>query len=73
MSDKEITSFIPNSKVKMELINILISNIKIWCETSQGIRPKNWIQSIFHSIHDLSHPGIRSTKKKISHSIFGPL
>lgn len=79
-NDQELQSFrenIPsNSSVKLNLIHIPGTDFRIWCETSldknRPYVPKELRKSVFTSIHDLSHPGIHSTRKKIAHRYFWP-
>ena len=66
----------PRCSYTLELINIPASNLKVWCDTSTGKNrpfvPKTLREDIFQSIHSLSHPGVRSTRKKISARYFWP-
>ncbi|CAK1591368.1 unnamed protein product [Parnassius mnemosyne] len=49
----------------------------VYCEiSSSNIRPylpKQFRQSAFHSVHDLSHPGIKTTKNLIKKNSFGQI
>ena len=66
----------PRSSIKLELIHVPTSDTYLWCETSSGKNrpfvPNSLRENIFHMIHSLSHPGIRSTRKKISKRYFWP-
>lgn len=79
-TDDEIKMIIDKKKntslFKLEKIKPLLSDDKIWCETStQNIRPyvpKLLRKVVFEKSHNLSHPGIRSTRKMISSRYFWP-
>jgi hypothetical protein len=78
--DQELLSLrsnpIPNSNVKLESIRVPASDILLWCETCNKTHrpfiPKQFRKEVYNSVHSLSHPGVRSSKKKISHLYFWP-
>lgn len=65
-----------NSSAKLELVDIPTSLTKVWCEVSTSRKrpfvPETFRKAIFHQIHDLSHPGIRTTRLKVSQIYFWP-
>lgn len=65
-----------NSKVKLIPINVPTTDKSIFCEVSTGKNrpylPKPLRESIFHSLHDLSHPSVRTTRKQVSKVYFWP-
>lgn len=77
-NDEELTSFqqkIPkNSSVKLEPSPIPTSDLIPWCETSTYFKrpfvPRSKRQDLFKAIHALSHPGIRTSRKKITRMYF---
>lgn len=78
--DDELQHLIKNtpnsSKIQMKLVQIPDSKDKVWCEVSNGKNrpfiPKVWRQKIFDSLHSLSHPGVRATRKLVSSKYFWP-
>lgn len=65
-----------NSHVKMECISIPASDLVLWCETSTKVDrpfiPKEFRKRVYDSIHLVSHPGVKTTRKKISKLYFWP-
>lgn len=65
-----------STSFKLNPIKLPASNIILWCETStQSNRPyvpRPMREQIFKSIHNIAHPGIRSTRRKISKLYFWP-
>lgn len=80
VEDKELQTLKSNdsakSSYKLEAINIPSSSQILWCETTTGKNrafvPEPLRATIFNSIHGLSHPGIRSTRKKVTNLYFWP-
>lgn len=65
-----------NSNAKLTLVKIPGSDLSIWCETS-GERPRPYVpkdlrKEIFHTFHDISHSGVKTTRKKIQLRYFWP-
>lgn len=79
-TDKELQDLCSNpledSNVNLESVKIPASNISLWCETSNKTPrpyiPKEFRQEVFNSVHSLSHPSVRTTRKKLSHLYFWP-
>lgn len=79
-NDEELQSLsqnpAPQSKVKLQLISVPGSDLKIWCETSTGVNrpfvPTSMRKAIFTTIHSLSHPGVKGTRKLIASKYFWP-
>jgi cleavage and polyadenylation specificity factor subunit 1 len=72
-SDSQLAEFLKNSSktnLKLESIDGII------CDTSTNkprpYLPGSFIKKIFHQVHDISHPGIRTTKKLISSKFVFP-
>lgn len=65
-----------NSVFKLTKVDIPGTNISIWCDTStpksRPFVPKSLRRRVFDSFHNLSHPGVRSTRLKIAQSYFWP-
>lgn len=61
---------------KLEKITIPGTNETLWCDTSMGKSrpyiPTNHRRNIFSQLHNLSHPGIRGSRKLISERFFWP-
>ena len=64
----QIWSF--SSSLTLEPISLQISDITIFCDTSTGAPrpfiPIKFCCTVFHSLHSLSHPGIRATQHLIT-------
>lgn len=65
-----------NMKLRFEQKRIPHVDKHIWCETSTGKNrpylPKQHRYEAFMAIHNISHPGIRSTRKMITERFFWP-
>lgn len=68
--DIELKQIKKNTSLNIKLIGIPNSNTSLWCDISTGrTRPfitGDYRKQIFNSIHNLSHPGKRSTVKLIT-------
>lgn len=66
----------PGSKVSMKMVSVPGSSLSVYCEVSSGRNrpfiPKVLRDKVFQSVHGLSHPGIKATRKKISQLYFWP-
>lgn len=79
-NDAEITRIIKtkrlNSRVIFEQIAVPNSTNFIWCEVSNFVQrpyiPKPLRFKIFHTLHSLSHPGVKATRKLINRRYFWP-
>ena len=65
--DDEIAQLKENSSLKLEQVPLPSSDKTILCDVSTGL-PRPYIppafrRSVFDSLHNLSHPGIRATQK----------
>lgn len=64
------------SKFKLKKIDIPFSDYSIWCEVSLSKNrpyvPECLRREIFNIMHNLSHPGIRATRKIITGKYFWP-
>ncbi|UYV82121.1 hypothetical protein LAZ67_21001001 [Cordylochernes scorpioides] len=77
--DKELKTLIDNSN-SLQTIKLIkqvpFCNKLIYCDISTGnprpFVPENFRRQIFNSLHNLSHPGIRATKKLITQKYFWP-
>ncbi|UYV63696.1 hypothetical protein LAZ67_2005344 [Cordylochernes scorpioides] len=78
--DKELKTFINNSNssqtIKLIKQQVPFCNKLIYCDVSTGNPrpsvPENFRRQIFNSLHNLSHPGIRATRKLITQKYFWP-
>lgn len=65
-----------NSSFSLEKIDIPATELGIWCDTStqrhRAYIPQSMRRQIFHKIHDLSHPGVRATRLKLTKIYFWP-
>jgi len=65
-----------NSNFRLSRIHIPGTNFSLWCDTSTSKSrpyvPLSLRKRIFQTVHDISHPGIRSTRKKITDMYFWP-
>lgn len=65
-----------NSLFVLKQIQVPILNKTIWCETSNNVErpyiPEKFRHTIMHTLHNLSHPGIRTTRKLVSAKYFWP-
>ncbi|UYV72720.1 hypothetical protein LAZ67_10000403 [Cordylochernes scorpioides] len=70
--DKELKTLINNYSQTIKLIKqqVPFCNKLIYCDVSTGnprpFVPENFRRQIFNSLHNLSHPGIRATRKLIT-------
>lgn len=77
-NDEELKSLESNKSNSciLQPVHIPGTSLTLWCETSTGKNrpyiPKTKRESVFNSIHSLSHPGVRSTRKKITSRYFWP-
>ena len=55
----------PATSLVVDAIPLVNSSDTILCDTSTGV-PANWRQTVFDSLHCLSHPGIRATQRLIT-------
>lgn len=64
------------SSIKLRPITIPASNLVVWCENSSGkdrpFVPQKDRIAVFQSIHGLSHPSIRNTRRKVTEKFFWP-
>ena len=60
----------PNSSLVVEAVPLTDSPHPAYCDTSTGTKrpivPQLWRHTVFNSLHNLSHPGIRATQKLIT-------
>lgn len=65
-----------NSHVRLKKLTVPTGNKSIYCEIStEDIRPyltEEFRKLAFYSIHNLSHPGVRASRKLISKKFFWP-
>ena len=66
----------PTSNLVVEAIPLPNSSQPLYCDTSTGtqrpIVPQPWRHTVFKSLHDLSHPGIRATQTLITSRFVWP-
>ena len=72
---KEILSS-PDSSLKLEKFPVIGCDRFIYCDTSKHLKrpyiPPAFRKLAFHSLHDLAHPGIKSTAKLLSSKFVWP-
>ena len=75
-SDLELTEMMSRESKSFKLEPVRFPDFLVVCETSQGRHrpfvPKSIRQQLFNSIHDLSHPGIKATRRMITDRYFWP-
>ena len=58
------------SALRLEAVPLAMSETTILCDTSTGVArplvPFSFRQAVFHSLHRLSHPGIRATQRLVT-------
>ena len=66
----------PSSPLVVEPMPLLQSSDPLYCDTSTGTHrplvPREWRRTVFTSLHNLSHPGIRATQKLITAQFVWP-
>ena len=66
----------PNSKYNLKHLNITNNKLKLWCDVSGKVNrpyiPVSLRRDIFLTLHSLSHPGIKATRKLITSKYFWP-
>lgn len=67
---------VQNSSVKLSKVSVPGTDVSVWCETSTKndrlFVPLSLRRHVFNTIHNISHPGIRPTRKKVSTYYFWP-
>lgn len=75
-SDEELKLYLNSSKHQLKEILVPNTRKAIYCEISTGIaRPyltEKFRKDAFHAIHNLSHPGLRASRKMIKDRFFWP-
>lgn len=75
-TDNQLQDFLGNSSYKFHKLPVLGSDKQIYCENSNSrfrpYIPKPFRLQIFNSIHNLSHPSIRTTNKMVTAKYFWP-
>ena len=77
--DKNLQDLISsNSKHSLKEIEIPVLNLKIWCDVSfKNKRPRPYLPNsmrkiCYEKLHNISHPGVRGTRKLILSRYFWP-
>lgn len=74
--DSNIKQLLSQENVTLKKIPIPNSDIELYCETSTSyVRPyipKPYRKQVFDSVHNISHPGTRTTRKLITQKYFWP-
>lgn len=74
-NDTQLKQYITENKYNWKSIQ-LDENLKLYCENSQeNLRPfvpNDFRKQVFDTMHGVSHPGIRSTRKIITSHFFWP-
>lgn len=65
-----------NGKLVFKYVILPHSDKRVYCEVSTSsarpVLPVKFRKVAFHSIHDIAHPGVRSTRKMITQRFFWP-
>ena len=69
-TDLELQNILNNGNVSLKLTSVPISlNLNLWCNIENDkvkpFVPSEYRKAIFDSLHNLSHPGIRATKRLV--------
>ncbi|CAD7083758.1 unnamed protein product [Hermetia illucens] len=76
VDDAALQSLKSNPKYKFRELPIFGSNLSLCCEDSEkGPRPyipATFRKEVFHAVHDLAHPGIRTTNRLVTGKYFWP-
>jgi cleavage and polyadenylation specificity factor subunit 1 len=76
-NDDELSSLlVSNTALQLQKLPIPGTSLELFCDTSSG-KPRPYIpsplrQQVFHSLHSLSHPGIKATAKLVSQHFVWP-
>lgn len=74
--DTQISQLLNENATKIKAIGMPGSNKKIYCEISTDFArpylPESFRKVAFDSVHNLSHPGIRTTRKMVAKRYFWP-
>lgn len=74
--DGTIKKLLQQSNLSFKQIVLPTTNVPIYCETSTAqIRPyipEAFRRAAFESVHNISHPGVRTTRKMMSQKYFWP-
>ena len=64
------------TSLHFQTVPLAMSDTTIICDTSTGVFrpfvPVDFRQAVFHSLHSLSHPGIRATQRLLTARYVGP-
>ena len=77
-TDEELKEIITsqNSSLKIEKFPIFGSHLELYCDVSTKTKrpfiPVNFRRAVFHSVHNLSHPGIKATVRLASEKFVWP-
>lgn len=70
------TNGVSNNKIQLKCIGLPYCNRKMYCEMSTNnarpFVPSGFRRMVFDSIHSISHPGTRTTRKMIADRFFWP-
>ncbi|CAD7085746.1 unnamed protein product [Hermetia illucens] len=76
VDDAALQSLKSNPKYKFRELPIFGSSLSLCCEDSEkGPRPyipATFRKEVFHAVHDLAHPGIRTTNRLVTGKYFWP-
>jgi hypothetical protein len=54
----------------LQVVRVVMHRHNVLCDISTGMPrplvPPKWRQAVFHSVHDLEHPGVRATKSLVT-------
>lgn len=79
--DEELQTFLnPDNSIasstKLVKIGVPASELEVWCDISTGRNrpfvPKELREKVFVTFHNISHPGVRATRQRISNLYFWP-
>lgn len=74
--DTELPSLLQQTNLQLKKVNIPNTHSEVYCETStSNIRPylpADFRRTAFNAVHNVSHPGARTTRKLIQQRYFWP-
>jgi transposase InsO family protein len=54
----------------LRIVRVMLHGHNVLCDISTGtprpLVPRKWRPAVFHSLHDLAHPGVRATKRLVT-------
>lgn len=75
--DRELAAFRENPRsLRLRLVPHPLSSERLWCDVSADLPrpfvPASLRRTVFHSLHDICHPGIRATQRLLTQRYVWP-